>query len=413
MKINYLLKKKGKGHLIYVALYHDSLTELISTGQKCLPKDWNKKDGKPSKQDTPLYRDIEKVRTAVDDVHQTMIFLKEPVTSWTLKQKYKASLKQSVEQQRQHDKKDKDDSVTVVSCLATYLEEGMGAFKKDTKKSVKHSLGIFETFLKTKGFSKLEKKELTLSIINKYASYLFDTMDYSDGTHGRCMKHLTWFLKSVGFDKNFVEQIIVRSLKPGEGNVIHLTEEELLALEQVDVSYNDILQRGKDMFLLGCYLGLRISDLMLIRKHHIVNNSLAITQKKNVTPVYIPLLRKTRAILERYDYNAPRIDKFECNKSIKTVCAKAGINTEIGYKRTKEGETKTTVHPKHEKITMHCAGKTFISLADKLYKLTVVEVAAIVGKDVNTVLRYYLKANVEAARNKMIESETPQMQIAV
>jgi len=45
---------------------------------------------------------------------------------------------------------------------------------------------------------------------------------------------------------------------PAEG--IYLNKEELKAIEELDLSGNSSLEKVRDLFLIGCYIGLRHKD---------------------------------------------------------------------------------------------------------------------------------------------------------
>lgn len=60
---------------------------------------------------------------------------------------------------------------------------------------------------------------------------------------------------------------------------------------------------------------------------------------------------------------------------------------------------------KHELITIHTAIKTFISMAGPRWGLRAEEIAAIVGKDVKTILGYYMKPDIKGAKQKMLAAE--------
>jgi hypothetical protein len=405
MKIRYLLKKKAKkAYLIYVALYDNDDTEIISTGERCLLKDWSKEERIPKNHDSDLFQNLEKVKNGVLKVKRVMEANDLPTSPFTLKTAYLKTLKMKDDKQHQQDKHDKVNLTSISSLIGKWIKEGLDNYQPSTKKVVITSIKMFQDYLKVSGQPKLERKELSLDIISEYARHLQVKKKLKDSTHGKKMKHLRWFLKYIKFDSSQINEIKIRSVKPSERNIIHLTSSELEALEFVDVSYDKELQRSKDAFLIGCYSGLRMSDIKRISKHRIENNCINLTLKKNRVSVSIPLLTQLEKILQRYEYSAPKISEQQLNDSIKIVCQKAGINKKIFFKSKKAGQLIETLHPKHELITSHCAGKTFISLAGEKWGLTPTDVAAIVGKDVKTILGYYLKPDQETAKKKMIES---------
>lgn len=128
---------------------------------------------------------------------------------------------------------------------------------------------------------------------------------------------------------------------------IYMTEEELVAISELDLT-NSRLDKYRDIFLIGCYVGLRVGDLLRIRKEHFyqVNGveMLKIRTTKCPKDIHIPFLWKDlKYRLEKYDYNLPRISEQHLRKEAKEVGRLAGINTPIlieagRYKRDKAYE---------------------------------------------------------------------------
>jgi integrase len=403
MKINYFLKRRGKISPIYVVLRDSEEEELIYTGQKIQVTQWNVKERKPKDETTDLFHAIEKIRAEVIRVRRIMEVNEQTVTPYTLKEEFEKRLQAKKVTQNVTDKKAKAGSSTITSLIDKWIENGLDHYQKTTKKAVKCSIKIFQRYIKAH-HPRIERGSLNADILNAYSRYLEVKMKFKDSSHGKTIKHLRWFLQYIKFEGP-IKDLRIRTIKPSERNIIHLTLPELIALENVDVSYSIEMQKAKDMFLLGCYTGLRVSDLKRINKHRIENSAINMTLKKNRTEVSIPLLTQTKAILEKYDYSAPKISEQQVNESIKLVCAKAKINKKVFFKAKKAGQLIETLHPKHSLITTHCAGKTFISLAGERWGLSPTDIAAIVGKDIKTILGYYLKPDTEIAKQKMIEAE--------
>lgn len=403
MTIEYYLQSKRGVNYIFVAIYQQDETALISTGQTIHIKEWSKKYRRPVNQSSPIALAIDKVKSDIQKVRRLMDAQEKEITPFSLREEYKKLKQANRDKQGATDEKEKAGSNTIATLLDKYASAGLTEYRKSTAAAVKESCRMFKSFLKTE-YPRLERRDLTLDIINDYASHLEVKKKLKDSTHGKRMKHLRWFLKWIKFDQ--VTEVKIRTIKPGERNIIHLTSDELSALEAIDVSFSKELQKAKDMFLLGCYTGLRVSDLKRISPHRINNNSIELTLQKNRTVVSIPLLSQTKEILSRYNYSAPKIAEQHVNEHIKTVCEKAGIKAKIFFKSKKKGQLIETLYPKYKLITTHVAGKTFISLAAERWGLTPTDIAAIVGKDIKTVLGYYLKPDAQAAKLKMIEADS-------
>ena len=73
----------------------------------------------------------------------------------------------------------------------------------------------------------------------------------------------------------------------------------------------ETLERVRDMFVLGCNLGQRYSDLVRISPENFRNGQFSIVQQKTGNKCFVPIntlsidARITFAILERYNYHAP------------------------------------------------------------------------------------------------------------
>ena len=316
MKTRYLLKKRGsaKGatHPIYIALYEGDQTEIIYTGQRITKAGWSKSNNEPIDQGGDIYKEIERVKKSVATAKLRLEADEKPITPFTVKQSYEALMKEKNETQLHKDKKDKEGLKTISSLAKHWKENNLFQFAKATQAAVSQSIDQFTDYLTKVGLAGLERKDLNEDIINGYSRFLQDVKKLADSTHGKRIKHLRWFLKYLKYD---VQGIKIRS---GKTKIIALTLDELNKLEAVDVSYDPALQKAKDMYLLGCYTGQRISD---IRKFNATNTAagfINLTTKKSggKIEVKIPIVKETREILNRYENHSPKINATEVNKHI-------------------------------------------------------------------------------------------------
>jgi integrase len=406
MKLRYYLKRRGDGpHPIYIALYHGNTTELIYTGQRIKSLDWSDKDRAPKNHNSDIYKAIEKVKAGVKKTIARIELDDRIASPFSVKVAYLEEVAQRQQNQVQADKKAKQDIVTLVKLADRWTDNELFRFRASTQRAVKESINAFTAYLKSVGYGSLERMALNQTIISGYERYLLEKKNLSDNTHGKRMKHLRWFLKWMDFD---VSKIKLRSSKKP---VISLTLEELKQLEAVDVSFNIEWQKSKDMFLLGCYTGLRISDLKRLNPTNTQGDMIKIKLLKNDRFVQIPIINAAGAILSKYEYRSPKISEQAVNESIKHVCDKAKINEKVAIDYTRAGHRLSKTQPKHKLITSHIAGKTFITLAPKLWGLSPAEIAAIVGKDVKTLIKHYFGDQGEEARLKMIERDKASMKV--
>lgn len=407
MKLRYYLNRRGAGpHPIYVALYQNDSKEFIYTGQLISSNEWSKKERAPKNHSSQISKAIEKVKAIVNKIITKLELDDRIVTPFSVKLAYMEELALKEHNQEKADKKSKVEIVTVCKLADRWVSDELFRFRKNTRKSVKASINAFTTYLKSVGFTTLERKSLNDTIISGYERYLLEKKKLADSTHGQRMKHLRWFLKWLDFD---VSKIKLRSSKKP---IISLTLEELKRLEAVDVSFSVEQQKAKDMFLLGCYTGLRISDLKSLNAINTKDWFIKKKLLKNDKDVRIPIIKAANEILSKYNYRSPRISEQAVNECIKLVCEKAKINDKVVIDYTRGGQKLSKTIPKYKLITSHIAGKTFITLAPKLWGLSPAEIAAIVGKDVKTLINNYFGDQGDEARQKMISRDNEIMKVS-
>jgi integrase len=407
MKLRYYLKRRGSGpHPIYIALYQGNITELIYTGERIKSNDWSEANREPKNHNSDVTKAIEKVKTAVKKAIAKLELEDRVVTPFSVKLAYMETVAERHQRQALIDERSKKEMVTVCKLADRWVEEELFRFRPSTQRAVKESITAFTAYLKSVGYATLERKALNQTIISGYERYLLEKKKLADSTHGKRIKHLRWFLKWLDFD---VSKIKLRSSKKP---IISLTLEELKQLESVDVSFSVEFQKAKDMFLLGCYTGLRISDLKRLNVTNTKDGFIKLKLLKNDKDVLIPIIKSADVILSKYNYHSPKISEQAVNECLKTICEKAEIKDKVVIDYTRGGQRLSKTKPKYELITSHIAGKTFITLAPKLWGLSPAEIAAIVGKDVKTLINSYFGDQGDEARQKMITRDNALLSVS-
>lgn len=81
-----------------------------------------------------------------------------------------------------------------------------------------------------------------------------------------------------------------------ETDAVYLTETEIIELRKLDLSPCKRLESVRDLFLIGCYTGLRFSDLSQLSIEAVSNNILTLIQVKTGDRVYIPLKNEVQVV---------------------------------------------------------------------------------------------------------------------
>lgn len=286
-------------------------------------------------------------------------------------------------------------------------------WKHATRKAIKESLEAFEEYVRTiKGDRKLLKSDLTLQLIQNYEAYLFAPRKVKDKETGKLversgsvknhvgkrLKHLRQFLSTIDglpFNPNKIKIYQI------EKTPIALTEQELTKLEDVTVD-GELINHCRDMFLLGCYTSLRISDLKKLGPQHFQGDTIQIMQEKNERILKFPITPQIKRILEKYKYKLPLVSSNDVNAQIKVVAEKAGLDQPVELTRELQDKTVRYTMKKHEIISTHMAVKTFITLALS-WGMSIPDIAAVVGKHVRTIQGHYAAGDKEGATEKLRE----------
>ena len=88
------------------------------------------------------------------------------------------------------------------------------------------------------------------------------------------------------------------------------------------------LERVRDVFLLGCYTGMRYSDFKRVRASNVTNNLITIREVKDKTKTLeIPMTDKIRAILNKYNLELPVISEQKFREYLKEIFKIAGFTS--------------------------------------------------------------------------------------
>ena len=230
-------------------------------------------------------------------------------------------------------------------------------------KSVKNHLFNYQQ--KTKDIIRFGS--IDYGFFQRFQAYLISTGELNNTTIAKQLSTLKTFLNYAKESGIVVNESYRRfKIKKEKLEVIALTENEFTAILNKDLSANKKLDRVRDIFCFSCATGLRVSDLIQLRREHIKNDEIQLVVKKTKTELVIPLNKISAGILDKYWDNArplPMISSAKINKYIKDVCKEAGITDPIEIVRFTGPKRETTVYPKYKLIHIHTGRKTFVTLS--------------------------------------------------
>ena len=250
---------------------------------------------------------------------------------------------------------------------------------------------------------RLEFRSITQSFFNDFVAFLQEL-----GLSTNTIWHKTVSLKAImksANEQELTENIRYQLFKnvSEESQAIALSENELDILAQYDFSSSYRLERTRDLFLVGCWTGLRFSDFTRIREENIRDGMLTIQQQKTNEFVTIPLHSVFLRVWDKYNGSLPaNISNQKFNDNLKDVCREAGLTEHVLKSITKGGKKQTTVYEKWQLVSSHTARRSF---ATNLYKsgFPSISIMQITGhKTESSFLKYIKVTKEEHAKMLMI-----------
>lgn len=291
--------------------------------------------------------------------------------------------------------------------ISIFIEESKNRTNDKTGKPLSETTisAYKRTFEILRGFAKkchkrtIHFEDITLDFYYDFKAYLTADLMYSTNTVGKHIKTLKAFLndateRGINRKLDFKSRRFKVTKEPVEN--IYLNEDELEVLYQMDLTTNKRLERVRDLFLVGCWTGLRFSDFNTINPTDIIDNEyIEIETKKTRQKVVIPLNSIVQDIMRRYKEATPNsmpppISNVKMNMYVKELGELADISSIEMLGRTKGGVETRKTYQKFQLITTHTARRSF---ATNMYLRGVptITIMAITGHRTEKAFMQYIK----------------------
>lgn len=194
-----------------------------------------------------------------------------------------------------------------------------------------------------------------------------------------------------------------------DSDSIYLTEDELLKLHNLQITpeliteiYPDLAKnkiqpriraysKARDIFLIGAFTGLRVSDYARLQEMNI-SDSIRIQTAKTGAKVVIPIHWVVQEIIDRgFDFSEKMYDQ-KINSYIKEVGRAAGICDDVMITRNVGGHSIQETYKKYELITTHTARRSFATNAYKA-GIPTIAIMKITGHTRETTFLRYIKVS--------------------
>lgn len=196
-----------------------------------------------------------------------------------------------------------------------------------------------------------DEKKYWKDFYHQFTSYLYDDLGHFDNYVGRMIKLLRSFFNYLITEKGMnIGAFHRRFYTPSEDiDIVVLSPERLnhlLYSKELRSQLNDDLKKLLDVFVVGCAVALRFSDLMALTKANleIINERMYIKMQSKKTQTYtrVKLPDYAIKIINRHSRLyahklLPQFTKAYFNKKIKIIMELAGFTEQIQRSRQRRG----------------------------------------------------------------------------
>lgn len=376
-EVNYYLKKpalidkhgkktKVNNSKSLIVLYkrYKGKSLVVSTGQFIEEKNWNKNKQRVKSNTATINDGSEFLNTFLDNLELecNRVFnaaLKNGIPSpETIRKKLKDYIN--------HIEDNKPDNTDFFKLVDRFIA---GEIKAKGKNKSANTLQNYNTVKgHLKDYEKKVKAKITFESVNldffySYVSYLQKIKKLATNTIAKDITVLKVFMGEavdLGLTNNMQFKHKKFAVQEAPTDAAYLTDQEIIKIWRLDLSNNKRLERAKDLFVFGCYVGLRFSDYSTIKPENIVTiegeQFIKIVTTKTQDLVIIPCNPIVLQIFEKYKDNHNSLPRSYSNQKfneyIKEVCEKAELN--------ETGRLSTDLTKKlYECVSSHTARRSF------------------------------------------------------
>ncbi|MGO2357345.1 MAG: phage integrase SAM-like domain-containing protein [Mesonia sp.] len=365
-------ENKKEKFTIYLFFTYGNKRLKYSSGIKLGFNDWDFKRQRVKNKNTIKYKDhfnqkLNDLESAVSDVYEKLKEESSSMSPQFLKNRLELKLKNQESAVKSQEK------LTFSELIYQFIDYKEGSIADVTLRSYKQAKTHLLNFEKQLG-RKIELDEIDSSFYKKFTEYLQKEKQFSKNTIGKHFKTIKTFMNyavSEGYTNNQRFKSSDFKVTKETTTEIYLTEDEIQAFYEKDLSKYPKLSHARDIFLLGCYTGQRVSDYNSFLEDDIeeINgvHYFKIIQKKNKKrgrKVLCPITKEMWHIMNtRHNGKPPkRIPSKDLNDYIKQIgqmLEMDSLNREIKLEYTKGGKFHSIKEKRYNLIKSHTARRSF------------------------------------------------------
>lgn len=372
-------KKDGTIILFRVSAGRD-INNRFSTGYKIKPKYWDSTKKKVRNvadvsNSLEINNYLGQLKNEFNKIVADKISKGEVLTKESLKEIY-----HSISNKGQI--KEDSDEMTFFKYCDTFIAGKRKTLKKDDKRGKSTTVSVYQQainhlkeFESQTGF-KISFDSIDLNFYYDFIEYMQNKEMkngslYSLNTIGKHIRSLKTILNAAtydGFNTNLKYKHPEFKITEELTTEVYLSNEELMKMCKLDLSNYPEHEKARDIFILGCETGQRISDYNNFSNCEIFSQNkedyFVVNQKKTGNKVFCLITPMMREIMNaRYNGNPPSfMNEQYINVKIKEVAQMAGIKDLVKVEETKGGKKIFNEIAKYKLISSHTARRSYSTI---------------------------------------------------
>jgi len=244
-----------------------------------------------------------------------------------------------------------------------------------TKKPITNHtrISLLQTYRILKGFEPKAKrpvnwKNIDIAFHGEFKKYLESNLLLAGNTVAKHLANIRFMMGEAQLRKIDVCQDYKTTkftATKEEVDSIYLNLSELKEMQELDLTHRPGLEAVRDLFLIGCWTGLRFKDYSELYRAKFTGGNIEIKTSKTKKNVVIPILDPLEKLLEKFQtekgLNLPKsISNQKMNEALKEIAQMLpSLHTDFSINSTKAGMEVNVNKKKWQLVVTHTARRSF------------------------------------------------------
>lgn len=308
----------------------------------------------------------------------------------------------------------------IISCLELiYKESELGVrlvssgprkgqkYQERSLKGYRTTINILKKFADYEMVTDFPFRSVNDDFYKRFSSFFYNNLKLTVGYFASNIKYIKLAMneaKSMGLHSGDTHNSRIFIKPIYETDSIYLSMDQIKKLQQHEFSTNEnVYDNARDLFIVGCWTGLRFSDFSTLTPKDIKDNVIRIKMQKTSGRVAIPMHPMLQKVVDKYNGAFPRaISNQKLNDYIKVAARKAGLDEKVIVRKNVAGIDVEETKELCDLITTHTARRSF---ATNMFKkgIPTLLIMAITGHKTEAAFLKYIRVSNEEKAQMMAE----------